>query len=159
LSDRFDPGLATRLLGNPPVIPDWISLIVFGLFYLYLYTRPVRESKRSMVAFLGMTWCVFLLWAKGWSPQWMQMLIPLVLLVFPTRQSILAILLFMIINFVEWPLLVSRGQTFGILIAAPVRTALIIGFLTAFIRVYVAPLSDRWRIDRLHFYPQQVDVQ
>ena len=122
------------MIGHPPAIPPWLTLIVFGGVYLYLFTRPLRRTDLSVVAFLGVTWCVFLLWSKGWSTQWMQMLIPLLLLVFPTREGVLAILAFSLVNFLEWPLMLSRGALWGLYLTVPVRTLLIGGFLIAFYR-------------------------
>ncbi len=134
LVERLDPARAAGMIGHPPAIPPWLTLIVFGGVYLYLFTRPLRRTDLSVVAFLGVTWCVFLLWSKGWSTQWMQMLIPLLLLVFPTREGVLAILAFSLVNFLEWPLMLSRGALWGLYLTVPVRTLLIGGFLIAFYR-------------------------
>ncbi len=132
LIDRLDPAAAHRMVGHPPAIPGWITLLAFGMLYLYLFTRPVRKTDRSLVAFFGATWCVFLLWSKGWSTPWMQMVIPLILLVFPDRNGIIAILAFSLINFLEWPILFSRGFFWGLYITAPLRTLFVVGLLAAF---------------------------
>jgi len=132
LIDRLDASKAAQMLGNPPLIPTWVTLIAFGALYAYLFTRPIRRTDHSLVAFFGVTWCVFLLWSKGWSTPWMQMLIPLILLIFPNREGVLAILLFSLVNFLEWPVLMSRGLFWGLYLTAPLRTLLIGGFLAAF---------------------------
>lgn len=132
LIERLDPARATVMLGNPPVIPGWLTLIVFGALYAWLFTRPVRKTDRAVVAFFGMTWCVFLLWSKGWSTPWMQLLIPLILLSFPDRQGVLVIILFALLNFAEWPLLLSRGMFWTLWLTAPLRTLMIVGLLAAF---------------------------
>lgn len=134
LIDRLDASKAAQMLGNPPLIPPWATLIAFGVLYAYLFARPIRRTDRAQVAFFGVTWCVFLLWSKGWSTPWMQMVIPLVLLTFPNREGVLAILLFSLVNFLEWPLLMSRGLFWGLYLTVPLRTLLIIGFLAAFWR-------------------------
>lgn len=134
LIDRLDASKATQMLGHPPLIPPWVTLIAFGALYAYLFTRPIRRTDRALVAFFGATWCVFLVWSKGWSTPWMQMLIPLILLTFPNREGVLAILLFSLVNFLEWPVLMSRGLFWGLYLTAPLRTLLIIGFLVAFWR-------------------------
>ncbi len=132
LIDRLDASKATQMLGHPPLISPWVALIAFGALYAYLFTRPIRRTDRAQVAFFGVTWCVFLLWSKGWSTPWMQMVIPLILLIFPNREGVLAILLFSLVNFLEWPVLMSRGFFWGLYLTAPLRTLLIIGFLVAF---------------------------
>ena len=38
-------------------------------------------GSRSAIAFLGVTWCLFLIWSPGYSPQWVLYLLPLILLV------------------------------------------------------------------------------
>jgi hypothetical protein len=134
LIDRLDPAMAGVMLGNPPLIPGWVTLVVFGALYVYLFTRPMRRTDRALVAFFGVTWCVFMLWAKGWSPQWMAMITPLMLLVFPSREGILAVLLFGVINFLEWPVMLSRGITWGLYVTVLLRTLFIVGMLVAFFR-------------------------
>jgi hypothetical protein len=134
LLDRLDPARVDVMLSNPPLIPGWVTLVVFGALYVYLFTRPMRRTDRALVAFFGVTWCVFLLWARGWSPQWMAMVIPLMLLVFPSREGVLAVLLFGVINFLEWPVMLSRGITWGLYVTVPLRTLFVVGMLVAFFR-------------------------
>ncbi len=135
LIDRLDPAKAGQMVGHPPVIPSVIPLIAFGVLYAWLFTRPVKHSDRAIVAFFGVTWCVFLLWSKGWSTPWMQMVIPLILLVFPDRDGVLAVIAFSLINFLEWPVLLSRGLFWGLWFTAPMRTLMVIAFLVALWRV------------------------
>lgn len=134
LIDRLDPARAAVMLGHPPAVPAWIPLIVFGVLYIYLFTRPMLRTDRALVAFFGVTWCVFLLWSKGWSPQWMLMLIPLILLVFPQREGVMAVLAFSLLNLLEWPVLMSRGMFWGLYLTVPLRTLMLIGVLVAFFR-------------------------
>ena len=134
LIDRLDPARAGVMIGHPPVIPAWIPLILFGALYLYLFTRPMRHTDRALAAFFGVTWCVFLLWSKGWSPQWMFMLIPLILLVFPQREGVMGVLAFSLLNLLEWPVLMSRGMFWGLYLTVPLRTLMVIGMLAAFLR-------------------------
>ncbi len=134
LVDRLDPAKAGAALANPSLIPLWLTVILFAVLYVYLFTRPMRCTDRALVSFFGLTWCVFLLWSKGWSPQWMVMLIPLILLVFPSREGILAILLFSLINFLEWPVLLSRYLEWGLYLTVPLRTGFLIALLVAFFR-------------------------
>jgi len=147
VAERLDPARAGIMLGNPPAIPGWLTLVAFGGLYAFLFTRPVRRTDRTLVAFFGLTWCVFLLWSKGWSPQWMAMILPLLLLLFPNRTGVLAAVVFSVINFLEWPVLLSRGLWHGLYLTVALRTAFLIGLLAACHRISSdpagAPLS--WR--------------
>jgi hypothetical protein len=78
---------------------------------------------------------LFFLWSAKWSPQWQAVLIPLILLNYPSRGGVLLILLIGLIGFVEYPLLFAHtgGEIpaatlpiFALLIIA--RTLLLMGF-------------------------------
>ncbi|NDJ54832.1 MAG: hypothetical protein GYB68_17315 [Chloroflexi bacterium] len=143
LSDRLDPALATLQVGNPAVIPSGITFIVFVGIGLVFFLQPMRQSDRALVAFFGITWCVFLLWSKGWSPQWMAMLLPLVLIVFPDRQGVLWVLVFAAISFLEWPILFTRGmENPGLYLTAPLRTVFLVVLIAMFYQ-QCRPLAGR----------------
>lgn len=49
----------------------WVTGL-FGVIYLFFYTRPLNwHSPRNVLAFVGFTQCLFMLWSKGYSPQWL----------------------------------------------------------------------------------------
>jgi len=125
-SERFDPLTATLPRGNPPKIQPWLALIPFLLIGLWAFWRARLENARQAIAFLGITWGLFLLWSPGWSPQWVLYLIPIVLLTLPQREAALMALSLVFINLLEWPVLLSRGYTFGLWLTIPVRTVLFI---------------------------------
>lgn len=107
--ERLDPQAAGQLVGQPALISPWITLVAFaglGLWGL-LKARPTRDIHS--LALLGFGWCLFLLWSPGWSPQWVLYLLPLVLLVMDERQALLFALMFILVNLLEWPVLLSRG--------------------------------------------------
>ena len=129
VADHFDPAKATTSLHNPSRIPWYVTILLFGLIYLYLFRRKVdTESKRAVLAFTGMTMCLFFLWSKGWSPQWQVMLIPLILLVFPNGHGALYCLVLGFVNFLEWPVILWRGLTQLLPLTVVTRT-LILGLL------------------------------
>jgi hypothetical protein len=148
IADHLDPALATVPLGNPPRIPTWLTLGAFGLLYAYLFfgrqtmvRRPSSVVHRppSTVAFTGLTWCIFLLWSRGWSPQWQMLLVPLILLALPLQRAVLFSVVFGIVNFVEWPVLLSRGWSWSLWLTVPVRTLLIVLLATEFYSVWRRP--------------------
>lgn len=135
--DHFDPDLSTRPLGNPSRIPVWITLCLFGGLGLTVLIR-VRSSHRRfldhghmLLRFSAFTLAMFLLWSRGWSPQWQTMLFPLVLLAIPDRNGILFCALFGVINFLEWPVILSRGLNEWLWLTVAARTALLVGLAVA----------------------------
>ncbi|HMR65317.1 MAG TPA: hypothetical protein PKE64_15025 [Anaerolineae bacterium] len=60
--------------GDAPAsrIPWTLVTGVFGLIYALFYTRPLAWSRvQQSLAFVGFTLCLFMLWSKGYSPQWL----------------------------------------------------------------------------------------
>lgn len=102
--DRFDPAMAGA--GQHPTRLPWLAItIAFGLFYLWLYTRRVDWSQaRRAVAFTALTQNLLTLYFKGYSPQFLVMLLPFVLLLIPGWRSVVYVLLLSAINLVEHPI-------------------------------------------------------
>jgi hypothetical protein len=118
--------MAQNLQGNPPRLPSYLTLLPFLAFGGWLLWRARIENAHSAIAFLGLTWCLFLLWSPGWSPQWVLYLLPLILLTLPYREAALIAILMVFINVLEWPVLLSRGYTWGLWLTVPLRTLLIL---------------------------------
>lgn len=152
IADHFDPAQATTPLGNPPRVPPWLTLAAFGLLYAYLCffdggwrteggltpSPPlIGEGSKgrglsSVIAFTGLTWCFFFLWSRGWSPQWQMLLLPFILLGLPLGQAVLFSLALGFVNFLEWPVLLSRGWFWSLWLTVPLRTLLILLLAVAF---------------------------
>lgn len=103
---------ANLLHANPASVPVWIITLAFGVLYGWFFFRRLDFSnRRNLVWFAALTMLTFHLWSRGWSPQWMVMVLPFVLLSFPERKGL------------AWVLVLS-GLTFGELAieaAFPVR--------------------------------------
>lgn len=138
--EHFDPSLATKLQGNPERVPGWLTLIPFAAIGFYWFhrtrksvssdhpvARPIAAPELRAVGLFTLTFALFLLWSKGWSPQWQMMLFPLVLLAFPGRNGTLFCILLGLISFLEWPILLSRGMTEWLWVTVAIRTALLLG--------------------------------
>lgn len=136
ITEHFDPELATRLLGQPERVPGWLTLLLFGGMGLYFFLRVRRAHQPDgdspfPHAFLTLTFAIFFLWSKGWSPQWQLILFPLVLLTFPSHDGVLFCILFGLLNFLEWPILLSRGMFEWLWVTVTVRTLLLLGLAVA----------------------------
>lgn len=111
VADHFDPLKARTQLHNPSRVPAWLTLMPFALLGLFMFTRPVLRPAHDPFIFAALTFTIFFLWAKGWSPQWQIFFIPLLLLSLPVQRAVLFVLVLGFINLLEWPILLSRGLT------------------------------------------------
>jgi hypothetical protein len=109
IEERLDPAMAVAIRGNPAVIPPLASLVVFGGLGLAGLLRIRQPGEHEVLVLVGFAWVLFLLWAPGWSPQWVLYLLPLLLLALPGQQAVLFSAALILINLLEWPLLLSRG--------------------------------------------------
>jgi hypothetical protein len=101
---------------NPPAIPSIVRLALAAAIGLFVYARTRRFDNIGLVAFVGITFIIFYLQSQGWSPQWLAQVIPLVLLVFPTRDGALLCVMLSVLAFAEYPFLFIRtGDSNGVM--------------------------------------------
>ncbi|MFQ6099688.1 MAG: glycosyltransferase 87 family protein [Anaerolineae bacterium] len=124
-ASRLDPAAATLSQGNPARVPTWLTLLLFGALYLWLWWRtPGRKEPRCVLRFTALTVLVFFLWSRGWSPQWLGTLVPLVLLSLPLERATLYLVVLTFVNIAEWPVLLGRGMNGWLWVTIPLRTGL-----------------------------------
>ena len=124
--ERLNAGMATQTRGNLAVIPTWIPLIIFGVIGIICLLKISPKTDLQTISIIGLAWSLFLLASPGWSPQWILYLIPLILLAFPERLAYLLGALIVLINLLEWPILLSRGLFWGLNLTIPLRTFIFI---------------------------------
>ena len=142
--ERLDPANAYLLQGNPSVIPGFVRLGAAALIGVFVFWRTRRFDERGLVAFVAITLLIFFLQAQGWSPQWLAQIIPLILLCFPSRDGVTAVVLLSLVTFAEYPFLFIRtgdtgGEITGGLMTPFVslvlaRTAILVGMCAALYR-------------------------
>ena len=132
---HFDPDNVYHPQGNPPLIPSWARLLVFGGLGLWIFSRPLRRDDLGAVAFAAITLVIFCLWAQGWSPQWQVLLLPLVLLCFPERVGVLFALAFSFVNYLEYPVLIGHYLNRYIPFTIVTRTIMLGGLALALYRL------------------------
>lgn len=125
LIERLDPDLASRAIGNPATISPWLTLPFFVLIGLGLLAKFMNERSNPVTA-IGLAGCLFFLWSPGWSVQWVLYLIPLILIGLDWRNARLLTLLLVMINLLEWPVLLSRGWFTLLPVTIIMRTVLLI---------------------------------
>jgi len=89
------------------------ALVGFGALYVYLSTRKIdwRDNGRA-TAFVGLTWCLFALWSRGYSPQWAINFVPFVALAMPNARGAVYLMLVAVGLVAEWPgaFVLARSQ-------------------------------------------------
>lgn len=142
--ERLDPINSTKLEGKPAVVPGIVRLGAAALIGLFIFWRTRRFDERGLVCFVTVTLLIFFIQAQGWSPQWLAQIVPLILLCFPTRDGVMAVMLLSLVTFAEYPFLFIRtGDTGGTITGSLVmpfvalvlsRTAILIGMCVALYR-------------------------
>jgi hypothetical protein len=125
VEDHLDPDKATELLHRPSRLPTWLTLIPFGAVGLWLLFRPVKHQADVFI-FTALTFILFFLWSKGWSPQWQILLLPLLFLSLPLQRALLFVLVLGTVNFIEWPIILSRGLVNLLPLTVIARTLLLL---------------------------------
>jgi hypothetical protein len=83
LEIRFDPTNITVAF-HESHFPYWIVALAFVVIYLLLYTRRIDwQDNMKSVAFCGLSINLFLLFSKGYSPQWIVNLLVFIVLLLP----------------------------------------------------------------------------
>ncbi len=142
VESHFDPEAVNQAVGNPAVVPEWLRMSAAAVVGLFVFVRTRRFDDIGLIAFVGITVLIFFLQSQGWSPQWITQIIPLTLLVFPTRDGVLITVMLSLICFAEYPFLFIRtGDSGGVITGALVmpytllilmRTAILVGLCVAF---------------------------
>lgn len=125
LVERLDPALAARPVGNPARISPWLTLPLFILLGVFLLIRAKETAFQPVIA-VGLALSLFFLWSAGWSVQWVLYPIPLFLLGLDRRDAALMVPAFLLVNLLEWPLLLSRGQFTMLPVTVLTRTFLLV---------------------------------
>jgi hypothetical protein len=128
-ANRIDPEAAGLPQGDSPVVPTWLTTLIFGVLYLWLWLRTPDEGRPLRVLrFTALTVVLFFLWSRGWSPQWLGMLAPLALLSLPLERGALYMIVLAFVNIAEWPVLLSRGMNNWLYLTILLRTGLLVLF-------------------------------
>lgn len=124
--DHLYPERAYELRRNPAVINPYLTLLFFGGLGLWVFIKAKIKTNRQLISFLGLALIILFVWSPGWSPQYLLYLIPLILLTFPSQQGRLVTAILVLINLLEWPVLLSRRINTGLEFTVPIRTILLI---------------------------------
>lgn len=124
---RFDPSTATWTVHSGPGSYGVWALAGFGALYVWLWTRRIDwHDNRRATAFVGLTWCLFVLWSRGYSPQWAINFVPFIALLMPNVRGAVYLLLLAVGLVAEWPgaFVLLRSQEWYVAAVIVWRTAL-----------------------------------
>jgi hypothetical protein len=87
----------------PPTHMPWLLVTtLFGLTYAFFYTRPLDwTASRNALAFVGFTLCLFMLWSKGYSPQWLGWPLFFIVLLLANLRGVIYATLLSVANIIE----------------------------------------------------------
>ena len=155
VADRFDVALAVSPL-VPSRIPWGIVTAAFGVIYLVILWRAIKHvsslrgdrrstkqsstatgiasptalamtESRTAIGLAALTFIFYLLWSKGFSPQWLLYLIAFLCILLPTFLGTVLIAVLEMLYVIEWPI------TFILLNADPVYLTAVVFVRTAYI--------------------------
>jgi hypothetical protein len=136
----------------PPTRVPWLLVTaLFGLTYAFFYTRPLNWSApRNVIAFVGFTLCLFMLWSKGYSPQWLGWPLFFIALLLPNLRGITYAAILSIANIVEANFFFIMFPEEHWLLAATVliRTFLLVVLAIEFL-LLIWPQTANRRIERI----------
>jgi len=87
----------------PPTRIPWLWITaIFGMAYAFIYTRLLDwRQPRNVLAFVGFTLCLFMLWSKGYSPQWLGWILFFIALLLPNLRGVTYAAILSIANIIE----------------------------------------------------------
>jgi hypothetical protein len=128
LEIRFDPTNITTSF-HESQFPYWIVAAAFVAIYLFLYTRRIDwQDNMKAVAFCGLSINLFLIFSKGYSPQWIINLLAFIILLMPDLRGVAYSVLLMGANILEFPIgtVLLEGHPWLFAVAVVFRTVLMV---------------------------------
>ena len=164
VADRFDLSLAASPL-VPSRIPWGVVTLAFGVSYLVILWRAMRrvnsqrgthpstplrsaqDTSRTAISLAALTFIFYLLWSKGFSPQWLLYLIAFLCILLPTFLGTVLIALLEMLYVIEWPItfILLKADASYLTALVIVRTAYMLGLALFFsAALFTADNSPRW---------------
>jgi hypothetical protein len=143
---RADP--ATALIPQHGSDLPWLAIsAAFALVYLVLWLlqRDWRDVRR-VVAFTGLGTLLFLIYSKGYSPQFLVFVLPFVVLLLPGARGLGYIVLLTANNLAEWPFyhVMFTDHPWFLVWIVTVRTVLFLMLIVEFGWIAYGLARPRW---------------
>jgi hypothetical protein len=152
--DRLNPA-ETAFAVHDSTLPWWLITLGFGVLYLFLWTRPSdHRQPRNVVALTGLTVTLFLLYSKGYSPQFLVYLLPFVILLMPNARGVTYSLLLTLLNVLEQPVyFVLVPEASWLLVTVVLARWFVLGMLLVEFGWVLWELKLRWLIPLRRYAP------
>jgi hypothetical protein len=146
LSGRNDPATAV-FSANESTLSWWPITLVFILIYVYFITRRIDwQNKQRLAQFSLFSLVIFVLYSKGYSPQWATYLSALALIALPVGRGLGYSLLLSGLMVAEWPVaFVMLADNSAFLAAIIVWRTVVILLLGLDGLVRALPDGRRWQ--------------
>jgi hypothetical protein len=133
--------------------PFWMGLTAaFGLIYLFAYTRHIDwGNARHVAAFAGFTLTLFMLYSKGYSPQWLGWVLAFVAVLLPNLRGAFYALVTSVLNLVEANVffIVVPDEQWLLIVTVGLRTLILVLLSAEFMLIarpdWLTPEIDRAR--------------
>ncbi|MDM8528229.1 hypothetical protein QUF58_08445 [Anaerolineales bacterium HSG24] len=104
LGDRLNPA-ETTFTTHTSILPWWLITLLFAGWYILIATTHADYTKpRLIIAFTGFTIMVLFMYSKGYSPQFLIYILPVILLLFPDGRGLTYALVLTGLNILEQPI-------------------------------------------------------
>lgn len=103
LGVRFDPTTADYV-AYPSRVPTLPLTLICAVLFLILWLRPVARTARNAALFTGIAMLGFLVYSKGYSPQFVAYALPFTMILLPWRRALGYTAALSFVNLLEWPL-------------------------------------------------------
>ena len=123
-------------LAPPSRIPWLWVTIIFGIVYGVLYTRSIDwRLPVKALAFVAFTLCLFMLWSKGYSPQWLGWPLFFVALLLPNLRGVTYAAILSITNILEgnFYFIIFPDERWLLATTVLIRTLLLIVLMVEFL--------------------------
>ncbi len=148
VADRFDPARAINPT-LPTRIPWALVTLAFGLVYTFtLIKSNQHRTVRAAIGLAGLTFTLFFLWSKGYSPQWSLFLMACLCILLPDRLGGLLLISLETFFVLEWPIttILLEGNSGYLAALVVLRTLNLIGLAILFAAtIFIEPTSFSWQ--------------
>jgi hypothetical protein len=121
----------------PSTRVPWLPITaLFGLIYAFFYTRPLNwRQPRHVLAFVGFSLTLFMLWSKGYSPQWLGWPLIFMALLLPNLRGVTYAAILSVANIIEgnFYFIILPEQRWLLATTVLIRTFLFIGLTVEFL--------------------------
>ncbi|HKZ85434.1 MAG TPA: glycosyltransferase family 87 protein [Anaerolineae bacterium] len=146
LAERFDAALAASSIA-PSQVPWAAVTLAFAVVYgLVLFRAYRQQHSRAAVGLAGFSFVMYLLWSKGYSPQWSLYLIAFLCILMPNLRGMLMLIALELLYVIEWPVafILLQADPGYLTALVAVRTLVTIGLGVLFTALIFVKSDQAW---------------